>query len=72
MFLCSSARAKICPEVDVSSVDVAKALAMMRGVICIPGEFFGENQEQYLRIAFANADQTTLSDLKRKFDGFKP
>ncbi len=46
-----------------SSVDVAKILATKCGVTCIPGEFFGAGQEQYLRIAFANADQQQLKQL---------
>ncbi len=60
------------PFNDISSVDVAKSLATKRGVICIPGEFFGKNQEQYLRFAFANADQAALGNLKMKLDGFTP
>ncbi|MEP3244256.1 MAG: aminotransferase [Sneathiella sp.] len=43
-----------------SSTDVAKILATQCGVTCIPGEFFGTGQEQYLRVAFANADQQQL------------
>jgi len=29
-------------------------------VVCIPGAYFGEGQERYLRLAFANADAASI------------
>lgn len=58
------------PFEGAPSVDVAKGLAQSRGILCVPGEFFGQNQEQYLRIAFANADQNTLRELPKRLQGF--
>jgi aspartate/methionine/tyrosine aminotransferase len=44
------------PYPDVSSVEVAERLAKSLGIITLPGRFFGEGQEAFLRFAFANAD----------------
>ncbi|RAX41198.1 aminotransferase [Rhizobium tropici] len=43
-----------------SSSEVAEELARERGVICIPGAYFGEGQERYLRFAFANVDVASI------------
>ncbi len=43
-----------------SSSEVAEKLARERGVVCIPGAYFGEGQERYLRLAFANADVASI------------
>ncbi|MFK0166769.1 aminotransferase [Rhizobium sp. NPDC090279] len=48
------------PLVDRSSSAVAEELARERGVVCIPGAYFGEGQERYLRLAFANADVASI------------
>jgi aspartate/methionine/tyrosine aminotransferase len=45
------------------SVEVARMLAERAGVSCLPGAFFGEGQDGYLRIAFANADVDTIAQL---------
>lgn len=58
------------PFEGASSIKVASQLAQMRGVISIPGEFFGDNQENYLRFAFANADQETLKLLPKRLKNF--
>ena len=42
------------------SREVAEALACKAGVLTIPGGFFGAGQDDYLRIAFANADADGL------------
>ena len=51
---------------EVDSVTVAQALAEQRGVTCLPGAFFGEGNERYLRFAFANVDAQALSALPGK------
>ncbi len=43
-----------------SSSEVAEELARERGVVCIPGAYFGEGQERYLRFAFANVDVASI------------
>jgi len=45
------------------SMDVAARMAREAGVLCLPGAFFGEGQENYLRIAFANADVAAIARL---------
>ena len=45
------------------SRDVAMRLARDAGVLTIPGTFFGEGQESFLRFAFANAGQDVISEL---------
>ncbi|MFT6559082.1 aminotransferase [Sneathiella sp.] len=56
------------PFEGYSSVMVAKNLARHRGIITIPGEFFGPQQSQYLRVAFANADQQMLEQLPERLN----
>ena len=46
-----------------SSLAVAERMAREAGVLVIPGTFFGEGQEPYLRFAFANADAATIAEL---------
>ncbi|KXF79086.1 aspartate/tyrosine/aromatic aminotransferase [Paramesorhizobium deserti] len=43
-----------------SSLEVAGRLAKEAGVLALPGVFFGEGQERFLRFAFANADAATI------------
>jgi aspartate/methionine/tyrosine aminotransferase len=44
------------PFDGISSVTVAERLAKSLGIVTLPGIFFGEGQEAFLRFAFANAD----------------
>ncbi|MEM7427719.1 MAG: aminotransferase [Pseudomonadota bacterium] len=43
-----------------SSRDVARELAEGRGIVALPGTYFGTGQEPYLRFAFANSDAETI------------
>ena len=43
--------------------DVAEWLAGERGVLCLPGSYFGEGQEDFLRVAFANVDVGRIAEL---------
>ncbi|MDK4700938.1 aminotransferase [Rhizobium sp. CNPSo 4062] len=43
-----------------SSSEVAEELARERGMVCIPGAYFGEGQARYLRFAFANVDVASI------------
>ncbi|MGA1802013.1 aminotransferase [Rhizobium sp. HT1-10] len=49
------------PFAGQSSAAVAERLARQAGVVCIPGSYFGADQENYLRLAFANADAASIA-----------
>ena len=53
----------------LSSARMADKLATLRGVICLPGSYFGA-QDGYLRFAFANADVPTIALLKDRLARF--
>jgi aspartate/methionine/tyrosine aminotransferase len=44
----------------------ARRLAQETGVLMLPGSFFGPGQEEWLRVAFANASEEALGDLPRR------
>jgi aspartate/methionine/tyrosine aminotransferase len=52
---------------DAKAADVAERLAVDRGVLCLPGSYFGPGNERHLRIAFANADRTAIESLPDRF-----
>ncbi|RUM23373.1 aminotransferase [Rhizobium vallis] len=54
------------PFADRSSSEVAEKLAIDSGIVCIPGAYFGEGQERYLRLAFANADVASIALLPER------
>ena len=49
-----------------SGVAAAERLATNTGVVALPGSFFGPNQEEHLRFAFANADEGQIAELPRR------
>ncbi len=49
---------------------VAERLAVERGVLCLPGSYFGPGQEGHLRVAFANVGAEVLADLPSRLQGF--
>lgn len=51
------------PYPDRSALEVAKTLAQDYGVRTLPGSFFGQRQEPYLRVAFANANSEIIGQL---------
>ncbi|MGJ8571416.1 MAG: aminotransferase [Hoeflea sp.] len=55
------------PFTDLSAFEAAQRLARESGVITIPGSFFGNGLERYLRVAFANADVATICQLGKRF-----
>ena len=59
------------PFAGIGSAKVAQALAEKVGVLTIPGEFFGEGQEDYLRFALANADKDVIAQLSDRLNGLK-
>jgi aspartate/methionine/tyrosine aminotransferase len=58
------------PFPDIDSQFVAEKLAKLAGILCLPGDYFGEGQESYLRFAFANADVPTILKLEERLSGF--
>lgn len=50
---------------------VAERLAVERGVLCLPGPYFGPGQERHLRVAFANVGAQVLEGLKERLEGFE-
>jgi len=53
-----------------SSAEVAEKLAKQAGIVCIPGAYFGDGQQNYLRFAFANADVETITRLEERLKNF--
>lgn len=51
------------PFGGASSVEVAEQLAKRAGILTVPGSFFGEGLDGYLRLAFANVDCETIATL---------
>jgi aspartate/methionine/tyrosine aminotransferase len=58
------------PWPGASGTDVSEALARERGVVMLPGSYFGPRQERFLRAAFANVDAVAMTDIpaRLKFD----
>lgn len=56
------------PFADQDSEQVARRLATESGVLTVPGMYFGQNQQQHLRMAFANADVATIRQLDRRLN----
>lgn len=54
------------PFADTDSVLVSEKLAKTCGILTIPGAYFGEGQQQYLRFAFANVDAATIATLPER------
>lgn len=59
------------PFDGVPGATVSKQLALRAGVLCVPGSYFGKEQDQYLRFAFANADAETIGLLAERLTGFQ-
>lgn len=51
------------PHPGTPAAEVARRLAQERGVLALPGSFFGPGQETHLRIAFANVGVPALGEL---------
>ncbi len=50
-------------------VAVTEWLAAERGVLCLPGSYFGEEQEDFLRVAFANVESAPIAELPERLSG---
>ncbi len=42
---------------------MAETLAVERGLLGLPGPFFGPGQERHLRLAFANAEESVIAEV---------
>ncbi len=51
------------PEDGPDALAVAERLAVERGLLCLPGPFFGPGQERHLRLAFANAEVARIREI---------
>lgn len=58
------------PFPGVPAQDVAEALAVERGVLALPGSYFGVGQENHLRMAFGNIDRDGIERLAARLEGF--
>jgi aspartate/methionine/tyrosine aminotransferase len=59
------------PYEGSSSVAVAERLAKTTGIITLPGSFFGESQDAFLRFAFANVDVGGIEATAARLSCFK-
>ncbi|SFJ80100.1 Aspartate/methionine/tyrosine aminotransferase [Bosea sp. OK403] len=58
------------PFAGVPAAEVARALVQERGVLALPGPYFGPEQEQHLRIAIANVAADRIGGLGERLKGF--
>jgi aspartate/methionine/tyrosine aminotransferase len=49
---------------------VAERMAAERGVLALPGGYFGPGQDTHLRVAFANADRERIAAIPARLEGF--
>ncbi len=55
------------PFPGIPASRVAEVLARERGVLALPGSYFGPGQDDHLRVAFANVGETVLARLGARF-----
>lgn len=55
------------PDGAPDAMEAAEFLAAERGLMTLPGPFFGPGQERHLRLAFANAEEGALRELGSRF-----
>ena len=51
---------------------VAEYLARERGVLVLPGAYFGDESGRFMRVAFANADRAKLAALPERLQNISP
>jgi aspartate/methionine/tyrosine aminotransferase len=59
------------PFPNAKAQQVAEKLATERGVLCLPGSYFGPGQEGHLRVAIANVGADVLQGLTERFRGLR-
>lgn len=58
------------PFAGIPAADVVRSLVQERGVLALPGPYFGPGQEQHLRIAIANVAADRIGELSDRLRGF--
>jgi len=59
------------PFAGATAQAVAEKLATERGVLCLPGSYFGPGQERHLRVAVANVGADVLATLTDRLRGVR-
>jgi aspartate/methionine/tyrosine aminotransferase len=54
------------PESPDGAAGLARRLATEYGILALPGSYFGPDQQHWLRVAFANADESQLVEHGRR------
>lgn len=57
------------PWPGTPAATVAERLARERGVLALPGSYFGPGQDDFLRVAFANVESAQVAALDERFAG---
>ncbi len=60
------------PFTEAPAAEVVRALVAQRGVLALPGPYFGPGQERHLRVAIANVSAERIADLGERLRGFFP
>jgi aspartate/methionine/tyrosine aminotransferase len=58
------------PEAAPDALRAAEILAAERGMMTLPGPFFGPGQDRHLRLAFANAAEAVLAEVPGRLSAF--
>ncbi|MCC7047004.1 MAG: aminotransferase [Alphaproteobacteria bacterium] len=58
------------PDAAPDAVRAAEILAAERGLMTLPGPFFGPGQDRHLRLAFANAGEQVLAEVPARLAAF--
>jgi aspartate/methionine/tyrosine aminotransferase len=58
------------PEAAPDALRAAEILAAERGLMTLPGPFFGPGQDRHLRLAFANAAEAVLAEVPGRLSAF--
>ncbi|TDH61287.1 aminotransferase [Dankookia rubra] len=60
------------PEDGPDAMVMAERLAAERGLLCLPGPFFGPGQDRHIRLAFANAGLEAIAEVPVRLEGTLP
>jgi aspartate/methionine/tyrosine aminotransferase len=60
------------PDAAPDAVAVAEHLAAERGLLVLPGPFFGPGQQRHLRLAFANAEEAEIAAVSGRLSSAFP
>lgn len=59
------------PFADIPAAEVVRALVQERGVLALPGPYFGPGQERHLRVAIANVGADRIAEIGERLRGFE-